>query len=146
MCLYCSYMENNKGIRIVFLKYKEWNVIVERCITGQYLKRTDLVWGKILLILMNLYGEQLSLFEKLEIRLRFHVSFFFHSFKNYNTMISFLITIICKIVADLLRGTPFQPRSFTNVSSNMIFTFFEGMLWRRRGKERKRKKRGKELN
>lgn len=26
---------------IIFLKYKEWNVIVERCITGQYLKRTD---------------------------------------------------------------------------------------------------------
>lgn len=29
------------GLRIIFLKYKEWNVIVERCITGQYLKRTD---------------------------------------------------------------------------------------------------------
>lgn len=28
-------------IKIIFLKYKEWNVIVERCITGQYLKRTD---------------------------------------------------------------------------------------------------------
>lgn len=145
MCLYCSYMENNKGIRIVFLKYKEWNVIVERCITGQYLKRTDLVWGKILLILMNLYiwGTTFS-FREIRDTLTFPCFFFFHSFKNYNTMISFLI--ICKIVADLLRGTPFQPRSFTNVSSNMIFTFFEGMLWRRRGKERKRKKRGKELN
>lgn len=67
-------------------------------------------------------------FREIRDTLTFPCFFFFHSFKNYNTMISFLITIICKIVADLLRGTPFQPRSFTNVSSNMIFTFFEGML------------------
>lgn len=82
------------------------------CLRKDLVNFDEFVWG--------------TTFSFREIRLRFHVFLFFTPLKNYNTMISFLI--ICKIVADLLRGTPFQPRSFTNVSSNMIFTFFEGML------------------
>lgn len=137
MCLYCSYMENNKGIRIVFLKYKEWNVIVERCITGQYLKRTDLVWGKILLILMNLYGEQLSLFEKLEIRLRFHVSFFFTPLKIITQW--FLFSSFVKLLQISCEELPFNHarlRTFHRIwysrSSKVCFEEGEG----KKGKEK----------